>query len=113
MKIAFSTYGNSWREQVDIRFGRARGFFIVDTVTNETSYLDNTKNLEAAQGAGTNAAQAIVDAGIKELITGKVGPRAGAVLKVAGIKVWSGIGYTSIEEAYSRYKKCVLIEQKL
>jgi predicted Fe-Mo cluster-binding NifX family protein len=113
MKIAFSAYGNSWREQVDIRFGRARGFFIVDTITNETSYLDNTKNLKAAQGAGTSAAQAVVDAGIKELITGKVGPKAGSVLKAAGIKVWGGIGYTSIEDAYDRFKKCLLTEQKL
>jgi len=113
MKIAFSAYGNSWREPVDIRFGRAQGFFIVDTDNNQTSYLDNTKNVEAAQGAGTSAAQAIADAGIKELITGKVGPKAGSVLKAAGIKVLSGIGYTSIEDAYDRYKKGMLTEQKL
>lgn len=113
MKIAFTAYGNSWREQVDIRFGRAKGFFIVDTETNETSYIDNKENVAAAQGAGTSAAQAVVEAGVKELVTGKVGPKAGAVLKAGGVKVLGGIGYASIEEAYQRYKRGMLAEQEL
>jgi len=113
MKIAFTAYGNSWREQVDIRFGRAKGFFIVDTETNETSYIDNKENIAAAHGAGTGAAQAIVEADVKELITGKVGPNAGSVLKAAGIKVLGGIGYASIKETYDRYKKGMLTEQEL
>ena len=113
MKIAFTAYGNSWQEQVDIRFGRARGFFIVDTETDETSYIDNKESMTAAHGAGISAAQAVVEAGVKELITGKVGPKAGSVLKAAGVKVLGGIGYASIEEAYNRYKKDMLKEQDL
>lgn len=113
MKIAFTAYGNSWKEQVDIRFGRAKGFFVVDTETNATSFIDNTQNVEAQHGAGTSAARAVVDAGIQEIITGKVGPKAGSVLKSAGVKVLSGIGYMSIEEAYERYKKGDLTEQVL
>ena len=113
MKIAFTTYGNSWREQVDIRFGRAKGFFIVDTDTETTSYIDNSRNVAAAQGAGTSSAQAVADAGVNILITGKVGPKAGSVLKAAGIKVMGGIGYTTVEEAYERYKKGMLKEQIL
>lgn len=113
MKIAFTTSGKTWRDPIDIRFGRAKGFFIVDTDTNMTSYSDNSKNVQAAQGAGTSAAQAIAEAGVNILITGKVGPKAGTVLKAAGIKVLGGIGYTSIEEAYERYKKGMLSEQVL
>lgn len=113
MKIAFSAYGNNWREQVDVRFGRAKGFFVVDTTSNQTSYIDNTANVDAAQGAGTSSAQAIVEAGVRELITGNVGPKAATVLKAGGVKVLSGIGYASIEEAYDRYKKGMLTEQVL
>ncbi len=113
MKVAFTAYGNGWREQVDIRFGRAKGFFIVDEESNETSYIDNSANVEAAHGAGTSASQAIVDAGVKVLVTGHVGPKAGAVLKAGGVKVMGGIGYTSIEEAYEKYKKGHLEEQQL
>lgn len=113
MKIAITAYGDGWREQVDIRFGRAKGFFIIDTETGETSYIDNSKNVDAAHGAGLSAAQSIADAGIHELITGKVGPKAGSVLKTAGVKVLGGIGYTSIEDAYDRYRKGALTEQVL
>ena len=113
MKIAFSTYGDNWREQIDIRFGRAGGFFIVETDTDETSFIDNKENVDSAQGAGTSSAQVIVDSGVKELITGKVGPKAGEVLKAGGIKVLGGVGYVSIKEAYELYKNGKLTEQVL
>ncbi len=111
MKIAFSAYGNGWNEQVDIRFGRAKGFFVVNTDTDETEYLDNRANIEAEHGAGTSAAQMIVRNGISALITGKVGPKAGSVLKAAGVKIYGGIGYGSIKEAYEMFKKGLLVEQ--
>ena len=113
MKVAFSTYGNSWKEQIDIRFGRAKGFFIVDTETNETQYLDNSSQVNSSQGAGTGAGQALVENGVQALVTGKVGPNAGQVLKVAGVQVYGGIGYTSIEEAYEKYNKGLLTKQEL
>ncbi len=111
MKIAFTAYGNGWNEQVDIRFGRAKGFFVVDTETDEASFLDNRANLEAEHGAGTSASQMVVNAGVQALITGKVGPKAGQVLRAAGVKIYGGIGYGSIKEAYEMFKKGLLVEQ--
>jgi predicted Fe-Mo cluster-binding NifX family protein len=113
MKIAITTSGKTWRDPIDIRFGRDKGFFIIDTETNETSYVDNSDNVDAAHGAGTSAAAAIINSGVKELITGKVGPNAASVLKTANIKVYGGIGYASIQEAYDRYKKGLLPEQNI
>ncbi len=113
MKIAFTAYGNNWNEQVDIRFGRAKGFFTVDTETDRTEYLDNSANLSAQQGAGTSSAQMIVNNGIKALITGKVGPNAARVLKTAGVAVYGGIGYASIKEAYEKFKRGLLTKQEL
>ncbi|MBD3223966.1 MAG: dinitrogenase iron-molybdenum cofactor biosynthesis protein [Caldithrix sp.] len=113
MKIAFTTSGKGWKDPVDIRFGRAKGFFIVDTETNATDYIDNSENMDTAHGAGTNAAKSIIDAGVKVLITGKTGPKAGQVLKAGGVKVLGGIGYASLEEAYDRYQKGLLTEQPL
>lgn len=113
MKIAFTTIGKNWRDPIDIRFGRAKGFFIIDMDTNETDYIDNSSNVDAAQGAGTSAAAAIAEAGVKELITGKVGPNAASILKAANVKVFGGIGYVSVQEAYDRYKKGLLTEQIL
>ncbi|MBN2426355.1 MAG: NifB/NifX family molybdenum-iron cluster-binding protein [Calditrichaceae bacterium] len=113
MKIAFTTSGKTWRDPIDIRFGRAKGFFIVDSDTDETSFIDNYDNTEASQGAGTGAASMLVNNGVKEIVTGKIGPKAAAVFKKSGIKVWGGIGYASIIEAYERYKKGNLTEQIL
>ncbi len=113
MKIAFTAYGNGWNEQVDIRFGRAKGFFIIETETDAAEYLDNTSNLNASQGAGSSSAQMIADAGIKALITGKVGPNAARVLKAAGVDAYGGIGYASIKEAYEKFKKGLLTKQEL
>ena len=113
MKIAFSAYGNSWKEQIDIRFGRAKGFFIVDSDTDATEYLDNTLHVNSAQGAGTGAAQALAESGATVLVTGKVGPKAGQVLKAAGVQVYGGIGYASIKEAYEKYTKGLLTLQEI
>lgn len=113
MKVAFSTRGNHWKEQIDIRFGRAKGFFIVDTETNQHQYLDNAVHVDSTQGAGTGAAQSLAEAGVKVLVTGKVGPNAGQVLKAAGVQVYGGIGYASIEEAYEKYSKGLLTRQEL
>jgi len=113
MKIAFSAYGGNWRDKVDIRFGRAAVFFVVDTDSGETNVIDNASNVDAAQGAGTNSARTIVDAGVDVLVTGNIGPKASAVLKAAGMKVMQGAGYTTIEEAYTRYKRGVLYENHL
>lgn len=113
MKVAFSARGNSWKEQIDIRFGRAKGFFIVDSETNETEYQDNVVHVNSAQGAGTGAAQSLAGAGVKVLVTGKVGPNAAQVLKAANVQVYGGIGYASIEEAYEKYNKGLLTKQEI
>ena len=57
MKIAITTSGDSLDAAVDPRFGRAKAFILYDTETDEWSVLDNAQNLNAAQGAGIQAAQ--------------------------------------------------------
>ena len=112
MKIAFSVYGSSWDEQVDIRFGRAKGFFVVDSDTEQTEYLDNRAHIDSKQNAGIETARMLVDHGIQVLITGKVGPKAGKILREADVRIFGGIGYESIREAYQMFKKGLLVEQK-
>ena len=113
MKIAIAANAKGWKEKVDSRFGRAKGFFIVDTENNQTEYIDNSANVEVGHGAGTSASQTVVESGVKVLLTNEVGPNAGTVLKAAGIKVLTGIDNVTVEEAYDRYKKNELTEQSL
>lgn len=113
MKVAFTAQGDGWYEKVDLRFGRAKGFFIVDTDTDQGQFLDNTMNLEAAHGAGTSAAQNVIDAGAKALVSGSVGPKAGSVLKAAGIDVYTVEGGTTLKDAYEMFKQGKLKKQEI
>lgn len=76
---------------VDPRFGRARHFLLFNTETGESRVHENTQNLNAAQGAGIQAAQAAVDLGADWVLAGHCGPKAFAVLNAAGIQVATGI----------------------
>jgi len=90
MKIAITTRGRDLNSEVDPHFGRAMGFIIYDDESGSFEYMDNNKNLNAAQGAGIQSAKNITDAGAKVLITGNVGPKAFAALKAASVKIYTG-----------------------
>ena len=107
MKVAFSSTGDGCKENFDIRFGRAQGFFVLDTDNNNTTYISNESN-EAEHGAGTNAAKTMVDANVDIIITGQIGPRAKEALNASGVKIYSGMGYGTLEEAYDRYQNGLL-----
>jgi len=89
MKIAVTSRGAELESEVDPRFGRARYFVIVDTETGESQAVDNEQNLNAAQGAGIQAAQLVAQQGVEALLTGHVGPNAFRALSAAGIKIYS------------------------
>lgn len=109
MKIAFSTSGHDLNAPVDTRFGRALKFLICDPETNEYSVIDNTQNLNAAQGAGIQSAETVARSGAKALVTGHCGPKAFRVLSAAGIKVYTVEGLT-VAEALDRFRAGTLVE---
>ncbi len=88
MKIAITTEEKSLESMLDTRFGRAGQFILYETDDDSWEVLDNTQNLQAAQGAGIQAAQNIVQAGAQALITGHTGPKAWHVLLKAGIPIY-------------------------
>ncbi len=91
MKIAVSVVDNNPKAEVDQRFGRARGFLIYDTDTDSYTYIDNTESDTMSHGAGINAAQKLVDAGVNVVLTGQVGPKAYDVLTTGGVEIVTGI----------------------
>jgi predicted Fe-Mo cluster-binding NifX family protein len=86
MKIAFTTSGTNLSAPMDSRFGRAAKFLIYDTGKKNFTGIDN-KGMAAAQGAGIKAAEIVVKAGAKVLVTGDCGPKAFHALKQAGVKI--------------------------
>lgn len=108
MKIAFTASGDSLDAPLDSRFGRASRFLIYDDTTGRLEALDNEQNLNAAQGAGIQAAVHIVKQEVDCVITGHCGPKAFQVLESAGIKVYPCSAET-IADAYQLFKDGSLV----
>jgi predicted Fe-Mo cluster-binding NifX family protein len=92
MIIAISSEGKELSNQVDPRFGRAMYFIIYDTEEDNFKVIDNMANINAAQGAGVQAAQKVIGQNPNLVISGNLGPKAYRTLSAAGIKTaqWSG-----------------------
>ncbi len=88
MKIAISAQGNSMDSQIDPRFGRARYFVIYESDTSTFSIMDNIQNLNAAQGAGIQTAQNVLNTQADCIITGHCGPKAFRVLSNSKVKLY-------------------------
>lgn len=104
MKVAISAGGAVLSSAVDPRFARAPWFIIADTDTDEWKAVDNTQNVQAAQGAGIQAAQCVVREGAQIVLTGHCGPNAFHALGAAHVKVIVGVEGT-VGEALERLKK--------
>ena len=96
MKLIITSQGPELSAAVDPRFGRALWFIVFDTDTGDREVIDNSEQVEAAQGAGVQAAQVVVGSGSQALLTGHCGPKAFQVLDAAGVRVYSGITGTVV-----------------
>lgn len=97
MKVVISSRGEGLQAAIDPRFGRAARFLVFDTQSRELQSVDNRQNLEAAQGAGVQAAQTVAGLGAEALITGHCGPKAFRVLQAAGVRIYAGADGTVAE----------------
>jgi len=103
MKIAISVQGSDGSRMVDPRFGRANAFVVVDLDSGQETLHDNAQNLQAAQGAGIQAAQNVARLGVVAVLTGHVGPKAFVTLQTAEIDVYTGVQGT-VEEAVASFQ---------
>ena len=103
MIVVITAQGTEPSDSVDPRFGRAPHFVLFDTETEIFKALDNSQQVNAAQGAGVQAAQNVVAAGAEVLLTGQCGPKAYQALSAAGVKIFAGIQGT-VEEAVQAWR---------
>jgi predicted Fe-Mo cluster-binding NifX family protein len=94
MKLVFASTGENMDSQLDQRFGRCSHFVLFDTETGECSSAPNTQNLNAAQGAGIQAATNAAELGAEYVFCGHCGPKAFRTLQAAGVKVVCGASGT-------------------
>jgi len=101
MKVVITAQGQDLESLVDPRFGRCGWFIVADTETGEYRVVSNEQNLNAARGAGIQAAENAGRQGVEAVITGHCGPKAFRTLKAAGIKIFTGAGGTVAESLES------------
>jgi predicted Fe-Mo cluster-binding NifX family protein len=89
MKLVFTTSGDDLDAPLDSRFGRAPKYLLYDLDSGTFVVVDNRQNMEAAQGAGIQAAENVSRLGASALVTGHCGPKAFRVLKAAGIAIYN------------------------
>ena len=109
MKIAITSSGENLENEIDLRFGRAKGFIIYDLENNSFEFIDNVQNLEATQGAGIQAAQNVVNKDVDAVITGHCGPKAFKVLSTSDVKVYT-VSEGKISEVIEKFKNGELQE---
>jgi predicted Fe-Mo cluster-binding NifX family protein len=103
VKVAFTTAGTDLQAPLDPRFGRAPRFILYDLERDRYEAMDNQKNLDAAQGAGVQAAAAVARSGAQCVVTGHCGPKAYRVLSAAGVHVYLTDAAT-VAEALGRFR---------
>jgi len=105
MKIAITSYGKEKSSQPDMSFGRAKWFILYDEDTGQYEAQGNAQNVQAAHGAGIQAAQTVANLGVSVLLTGNVGPNAFRTLQAAGIRILLfGKDRKTVEEVLQGWK---------
>lgn len=105
MKIAITSYGKDLSSKTDKSFGRAKWFVLVDTETGAVEAHSNEQNVNAAQGAGIQAAQNVSNLGAEAVLTGNVGPNAFRTLAAASIRMFIIEGDLTVEQALAEWKE--------
>ena len=90
MKIVITSQGKTLEDQLDPRFGRCKYLLIYDTKTGIYEVKDNTQNQDLNFGAGIKVGRLLIKKDADCVVTGKIGPKAFALLRSAGIKIYIG-----------------------
>lgn len=102
MKIVVSANGADLDAPASPVFGRCPTYVFVDTDSMEAESIENPA-INAAGGAGIQAAQFVVERGVQAVISGNVGPNAFGVLQSADVPVYLFNGGT-VRQAVEGYK---------
>ena len=103
MKICITSTGKSMDATVDLRFGKAPCFLIIDTESMDTEFLDNPGR--DGPKSGLSAARVLLEKDVEALVSGCVGENARSALKIGNIRVFEGLsGNESLRDAVEKFK---------
>ncbi len=103
-KTVITSSNNTLSSKFDKRFGRAEWFCVYNEITEEITFHKN-EYLDAKNGAGTKAAEKMVELNVKKVISGDFGPKAKDLLDKFNIQmVIIQDDNTTVEEIIERLK---------
>jgi predicted Fe-Mo cluster-binding NifX family protein len=91
--------------------GRAPRYLIYDLNNGTFKAIENKEYLNAAQGAGIQAAEAEVRLGVRGMVTGYCGPKAFHVLSAAEVKIYN-TDAPAVAAALDQYRSGKLVEAR-
>jgi predicted Fe-Mo cluster-binding NifX family protein len=91
MKIAISATGRDIESNIDVTFGRALFFLILDTTTKEVKVIEN-KVRDRPDGVGITAVNVVENEGVDAVITYDIGPFAFKTFRQGGVKIYKAEG---------------------
>lgn len=103
MKLIITATAPDLEALVTPRFGRADYFIVVDTDTMQWQAHQN-HGVNAAGGAGAQAAQFAAQQGAQAVISGDFGPNAYTALAAAGIQMYLLGTSRTVAEAVEQFK---------
>lgn len=106
MRLCITATGKEIDANVEIRFGRAPWFLIVDTDTGTIIEAVENHAATQGQGAGIAATKLLSDKNIDAVLTGTVGPNAAQVFQTTGISLIEGLSpQDTVQEALVKFKQ--------
>ncbi len=84
--IIITSSGNELTSQFDKRFGRAEWFCLLDNETKKSRFIKN-KFVDSNHGAGTKAAELMIELKVDKIISGDFGPKAKELLEEVNIQM--------------------------
>ena len=104
MKVCVTAAASGIDAPMDSRFGRCPFFVVVDLDSMSEISIPNA-NVDAASGAGIQAAQEVARQGVSALITGNIGPNAMQTLSAAKIDIYQHPGGIAVRAALEAFQK--------
>ena len=101
MKIVVSANGTDLEAPASPIFGRCPAYVFVDTETMEFEAVENPA-MNAAGGAGIQAAQFVSERGAQAVVSGNLGPNAYNVFRSAGVPTYL-FGGGTVRQAVEAY----------
>jgi predicted Fe-Mo cluster-binding NifX family protein len=108
MKIAMCCERPDQESKISLRLGRAAQVAIYDDREDSWQFAENSQNLNAAQGAGIQTAQNIVNSGAEILLAANAGPKAMRVLQASDVEVYRALPDMTLSECVEMFKTAKL-----